>query len=60
MHSRQEFADTWDDLRVPYGSMLVMRARCERPMPYFRSKRVAPSVERFAAIFFATVSGEPT
>ena len=29
-------------------------------MPYFRSKRFAPRVVRFVAIFCATVSGEPT
>jgi hypothetical protein len=29
-------------------------------MPYFRSNRVAPSTVMFAAIFWATVSGEPT
>ena len=29
-------------------------------MPYFRSKRFAPRAVRFAAIFWATVSGEPT
>ena len=29
-------------------------------MPYFRSKRFAPSDVRVCAIFCATVSGEPT
>jgi hypothetical protein len=29
-------------------------------MPYFRSKRFAPSAVRLLAIFCATVSGDPT
>jgi hypothetical protein len=29
-------------------------------MPYFKSKRLAPRMVRFAAIFYATVSGDPT
>jgi hypothetical protein len=29
-------------------------------MPYFKSKRFTPSAGRFAAIFCATVSGDPT
>jgi hypothetical protein len=29
-------------------------------MPYFKSNRVAPRRVRFAAIFCATVSGDPT
>ena len=45
----------------PYSSMLVMSWSCVRPgMPYFRSNRVAPRVRRFVAIFWATVSGDPT
>jgi hypothetical protein len=45
----------------PYSSMLVMRVSWGRPpAPYFRSKRVAPSVRRLVAIFWATVSGDPT
>src|SRR5256885_4724265 len=47
---------TW----VPYSSMSVMSASWERPpMPYFKSKRVASRALRLAAIFFATVSGDP-
>src|SRR5487761_241651 len=46
---------------VPYSWMLVMRDSCASPpMPYFRSNRFAPSAVRFAAIFCATVSGDPT
>jgi len=29
-------------------------------MPYLRSNRSAPRMRRFAAIFVATVSGDPT
>jgi hypothetical protein len=48
---------TW----VPYSSMFLISASCERPpMPYFKTKRVAPSAVRLAAIFCATVSGDPT
>src|SRR4029453_134831 len=45
----------------PYSSMLVMRISWAKPpAPYFRSKRVAPSVRMLVAIFWATVSGDPT
>jgi hypothetical protein len=45
----------------PYSSMLVIRVSWGRPpAPYFRSKRVAPSMRRLAAIFWATISGDPT
>src|SRR5215471_13243195 len=41
--------------------MLVMSCSCVNPgMPYFRSNRDAPRTRRLAAIFWATVSGEPT
>src|SRR5947209_12082332 len=40
-----------------YSSIFVISASCAGPpMPYFRSKRLAPSAARFAAIFRATVS----
>src|SRR4051812_19360394 len=46
---------------VPYSSMLVISALCGvGPLAYFRSKRVRPSAVIVVAIFFATVSGEPT
>ena len=45
----------------PYSSMLVMRVSWGRPpAPYFRSKRVALNMRRLVAIFWATVSGDPT
>jgi hypothetical protein len=45
----------------PYSSMVVMSWSCLRPgMPYFRSNRVASRTRRFVAIFWATVSGDPT
>ncbi len=48
---------TW----VPYSSMFAMSALCDSPpMPYFKSKRFAPRAVRLAAIFRATVSGDPT
>lgn len=43
------------------SSTVVISASCGRPfIPYFRSKRLAPSVWSVAAIFRATVSGDPT
>jgi hypothetical protein len=45
----------------PNSSMLVIRVSWVRPpAPYFRSKRVAPNARRLVAIFWATVSGDPT
>jgi hypothetical protein len=45
----------------PYSSMLVMSWSWVRPgMPYFRSNVVAPRARTLAAIFRATVPGEPT
>jgi hypothetical protein len=45
----------------PNSSMLVMRVSWgSPPAPYFRSKRLAPSVRRLVTIFWATVSGDPT
>jgi hypothetical protein len=60
LRSRQEFADAWDDLRavkLDIGHEGLMR---EASHAVFKSKRVAPRAARFAAIFCATVSGDPT
>ena len=57
----EEFADPRDDLgavQLDVGHERLVREAAG--MPYFRSKRVAPSAVRFVAIFWATVSGDPT
>jgi len=45
---------------VPYSSMQRISLSCGTgPALYLRSKRLTPSAFTVAAIFFATVSGEP-
>ena len=52
--------DTWDDLATVQLDVGHEGFVGRPPAPYFRSKRVAPSVRRLVAIFWATVSGDPT
>src|SRR5688572_14950884 len=47
--------------RVPISSMLFVNVSCgNAPLLYLRSNRERPRVSTVLAIFFATVSGEPT
>jgi len=46
---------------VPYSSMLFICASWGSvPLLYFRWNRLSPSARMVAAIFFATVAGDPT